>query len=122
MKAWRPLGKHLIVELFGCEFSTLNNEELLRRTLLEAARAANMQVVGEVFHRFNPQGVTGIVAVAESHISIHTWPEHGYASVDIFTCGDRSDPWKAYEHIVSVLKPHRVNVLEIRRGFVEQEG
>jgi len=81
-----------------------------------------MTVCGEVFHKFSPHGVTGVVVVKESHISIHTWPEYGYASIDIFTCGNNSNPWKAYQYIVETLKPKRVQVIELKRGILEKGG
>lgn len=117
----KAVGRHVIVEAFGCDRRILDDLAFLKKTLLEAARRAKMQVCGEVFHEFNPQGVTGVVVVKESHIAIHTWPEYGYASVDIFTCGG-ADPWRAYDHIVGVLKPGSVQVIELKRGFVGVGG
>lgn len=118
----KELGRHLIVELYGCDTSILGDPEVLRTTLLEAAEASGAKVLGEFFKKF-PRGcgVTGILAIAESHISIHTWPEYGYAAVDLFTCGDRVDPWRAYEVICKNMKPTRTNVKELKRGLIEVE-
>ena len=77
---------------------------MVKRALLDAAAAAGATVVGEVFHKFAPQGVTGIVCIAESHISIHTWPEHAYAAVDIFTCGKNFKPMEAAHLIAETLQ------------------
>ncbi|MEM2214350.1 adenosylmethionine decarboxylase [Candidatus Nezhaarchaeota archaeon WYZ-LMO8] len=114
------LGRHLILELYGCLPNLINDEVLIREVLTEAVKMANGNICGVFFHKFNPQGVTGVVVISESHISIHTWPEYGYAAVDIFTCGERMDPWKACEHIIDVFKPSNVNVLEIKRGLLNQ--
>lgn len=118
----KTIGRHLIVEAFGCSREVLDNPTLLRSMLMDAARKANMEVCGELFHEFNPQGVTGVVVVKESHLSIHTWPEFGYASIDIFTCGSYADPWKAYDHIIGILKPRNVQVMELKRGVIWPGG
>lgn len=79
---------HLLVELWGCDVSRLDDVSCVRESLIAAARAAGATVVGELFHRYAPQGVSGVVLIEESHLSVHTWPEAGYAAVDFFTCGD----------------------------------
>ena len=79
------LGRHLIVEYSDCDQSILNNLEQLEKHLNESVRKAGATIVKSSFHRYNPQGVSGVVVIAESHISIHTWPEYGYAAVDFFT-------------------------------------
>jgi S-adenosylmethionine decarboxylase proenzyme len=70
-----------------------------------------------MFHRYNPQGVSGVVVIAESHLSIHTWPEYGYAAVDFFTCGETVDPYLAHEHIAKMLGAGKAQVEELRRGI-----
>ena len=90
MKTGVGLGRHLVVEMYDCDIKVLDSINLIRQALLEAARAANSTVLGDYFHKFYPQGVTGVVVVAESHLSIHTWPEYGFAAVDIFTCGEHA--------------------------------
>ena len=119
----RGLGRHLIVEMWGVDPGLLDDEARLRELLVEAARRAGGKIIGVLFHKFEPQGVTGVVAIAESHISIHTWPEFGYAAMDIFTCGSHVDPWRAFELAREELKPKNVNVFEIKRGLLpEGEG
>jgi len=119
----RGLGRHLIVEMWGVDPGLLDDEARLRELLVEAARHAGGKIIGVLFHKFEPQGVTGVVAIAESHISIHTWPEFGYAAMDIFTCGSHVDPWRAFELAREELKPKNVNVFEIKRGLLpEGEG
>jgi len=109
------LGKHIIVELHGVDPEILNDEDKLREILIEAAITAGATVIGDVFHKFSPHGVTGVVVVKESHISIHTWPEFGYAALDIFTCRG-IDPNKALEVIVELLKPKYHVFMTITRG------
>jgi len=112
------LGRHLIIEMYDCDPKLLDSIERIRVALVEAAEAAGSTVLGHSFHKFYPQGVTGIVVVAESHLSIHTWPEHSYAAIDVFTCGDHTDPWKALEVLKKALKPGRISVMEIKRGLL----
>jgi S-adenosylmethionine decarboxylase len=89
------VGKHCILELYDCDRSKLDDEAFLRDTITTAARRAGATLLNLITHRFEPQGVTGLALLAESHISIHTWPESGYAAVDVFTCGDHTMPEKA---------------------------
>jgi S-adenosylmethionine decarboxylase len=114
------LGRHVILELYGCSPMLLDDEAFIKNVLTEAVRKANGNICGVFFHKFNPQGVTGVVLISESHVTIHTWPEYGYAAIDVFTCGERMDPWKACEHIVESFKPSSVNALEIKRGLLAQ--
>jgi S-adenosylmethionine decarboxylase len=89
------VGKHCILELYDCDRSRLDDEAFLRDTITTAARRAGATLLHLITHRFEPQGVTGLALLAESHISIHTWPESGYAAVDVFTCGDHTMPERA---------------------------
>ena len=114
----RTLGTHLLMELNECNATVLDDMDLIKRALLEAADEAGATVVGELFHKFSPVGVTGIVCIAESHISIHTWPEHAYAAVDIFTCGEKFKPFEAAHLIADSLQSQHCNVMEVKRGAV----
>ena len=111
------LGRHLVVELSECNMSKLNDLEFLEECLNEAVRCSGATRVRSVFHRYNPQGVSGVVVIAESHISIHTWPEYGYAAVDFFTCGQSVDPYLAFEHVKEALESKNTQVSEIKRGM-----
>ena len=93
------VGKHCILELYGCDQRKLDDEAFLRTTITTAAKRAGATLLNLITHRFEPQGVTGLALLAESHISIHTWPENGYAAVDVFTCGDHTMPESACEHL-----------------------
>lgn len=84
------LGTHMLVDLTGCDHHRLDDREGIRDCMLEAARRCGCTIVSDTFHRFSPQGVSGVVVIAESHLTIHTWPEHGFAAVDMFTCGTLS--------------------------------
>ncbi len=111
------LGRHLVAELTGCNRKTLDDMGLLETYLNEAVRRSGATIVKSVFHRYNPQGVSGVIVIAESHISIHTWPEYGYAAVDFFTCGDAVDPYKAYEYLKEHLESESAHVTDLNRGL-----
>lgn len=110
------LGRHVLLDLFDCNAEAVNNLETARSILVEAARRAQATIVDVVFHEFNPVGVSGIVMIAESHLSIHTWPEYGYAAVDIFSCGENMQVEVAAAYIVEQFKPGRTSVIEVKRG------
>ena len=89
------IGRHYILELYQCDHAKLNDEAFIRTTITSSAKIAGATLINLVTHSFKPQGVTGLALLAESHISIHTWPEIGYAAIDVFTCGDHTMPEKA---------------------------
>ena len=89
------IGRHCILELYQCDHEKLNDEAFIRTTITLSAKIAGATLLNLVTHSFKPQGVTGLALLAESHISIHTWPEIGYAAIDVFTCGDHTLPEKA---------------------------
>lgn len=113
------LGRHLLLELKICNEEVLDDLGFLKDCLNEAAIQSGATVVGESFYHFSPYGVSGVVNIAESHISIHTWPEHGYAAVDVFTCGDDVDPEKAARLITEMLGAKNHSLIELRRGIME---
>ena len=111
-----PLGQHLIAEFHGVEAELLCDAEKIAALLQEAAIAAGAHVLQTMFHGFGlRRGVTGVVMLAESHISIHTWPEYGYAAADIFMCGS-ADPQLAYAALQRALMPKRSTVSVLARG------
>ena len=112
------LGRHLLVELHDCDKEALNDLGFLRDVMVKAAIDCGAVVLGDSFHHFNPQGVSGVVIIAESHLSIHTWPEYGYAAVDIFTCGTSVNPEKAAEVLIEKLGSKNHSVMEIPRGVL----
>ncbi|MDH4156654.1 MAG: adenosylmethionine decarboxylase [candidate division Zixibacteria bacterium] len=111
------LGRHLLVEYSDCDRATLNNSQLLEQYINEAVRESGATIVRSVFHRYNPQGVSGVVVIAESHFSVHTWPEYGYAAVDFFTCGGSVDPHKAHKYLQKKLGTKNAQVMEVKRGI-----
>lgn len=111
------LGRHLIVEFTGCDTSTLDNLKKLRKIMRAAAVMAGATIVNTTAHRYAPHGVTVMVVISESHLSVHSWPEYGYAAVDIFTCGESVDPYKALECIKQELGAADVQVKELARGI-----
>ena len=101
------VGKHCILELYECDHSKLDDEAFLRTTITTAAKRAGATLLNLITHRFEPQGVTGLALLAESHISIHTWPESGYAAIDVFTCGDHTMPEQACAILCQELQAKR---------------
>ncbi len=111
------LGRHVLAEVYGCRYDILNDLERIREILVSAALSAGAEVLDTTFHRFSPQGISGVVVISESHLAIHTWPELGYAAVDVFTCGDDVDPWVAMEAIVKKFEATSVTATEVKRGM-----
>jgi S-adenosylmethionine decarboxylase len=110
------LGKHLLIELNDCDPVLLNDLDAIRGIMLQAASASGATVMGESFHRFSPQGVSGVLIIAESHLTVHTWPEHGYAGADIFTCGTTVQPEKGAEVLIDRFAPKSHSIVEMLRG------
>jgi S-adenosylmethionine decarboxylase proenzyme len=111
----QALGRHLILEIWDADPRLLDDAHALEQLLLQAARAANATVIKSIFHHFSPYGVSGVVVIAESHLTVHTWPEYGYAAIDIFTCEPKMDLEAAVEIIVRGLGGH-IMPIEISRG------
>lgn len=116
--ALHALGRHLLVELHGCHPDSLKRVDVVKDILVGAARACGATIVDVAFHEFNPFGVSGVVVIAESHLSIHTWPEYRYAAVDIFTCGDVIKPERAVAYIASRFRCKGPSVVEMKRGLI----
>ena len=114
----KATGRHLLVEYQECDKEILNNQEMIETIMREAAVAADTTIVTSVFHPFFPQGISGVVVIEESHLSIHTWPEYGYAAVDFFTCGN-GDPEKAHDVLKEGLKSKKWEVMFVNRGELE---
>ena len=110
----RHQSKHLLLELYRCDCEKLNDESFLRCILNRAAKLANATVLNLISNKFEPQGVTAIALLAESHISIHTWPESNYSAVDIFTCGKNMMPELASQYLIESLmaREHSLRVIE----------
>lgn len=111
-----PLARHTLLELHGCDPALLNAPGPLKELLVDAVRRGHGTIVTEVFHTFSPHGVSGVIVIAESHVAIHTWPEHGYAAVDIFSCGSKLDHAVIRDCIQANLKAANVESRELSRG------
>ena len=109
-------SKHLLLELYRCDYEKLNDESFLRCSLNKAAKLAKATVLNLISNKFEPQGVTAIVLLAESHISIHTWPESNYSAVDIFTCGQNMIPELASQYLIETLKAEEHFLRVIKRN------
>ena len=109
------IGKHCILELYDCSRSKLNDEAFLRSTITAAVQRAGATLLQLITHHFEPQGVTGLALLAESHLSIHTWPESGYAAVDVFTCGDHTMPERACAELIAALEAQRHSLRSFQR-------
>lgn len=116
------LGRHIVCEFSGCSPSVLSDVDGIHAMMVAAAHAAHATVRESAFHRFEPQGVSGTVILAESHLSIHTWPEKGYAAMDFYTCGDHTDPWLACEYAARALGAKSVLTTEFKRGIEKSDG
>ncbi len=112
-----PLGVHYLAEFHKCDRSALDNTELISEMMLEAVKISGATLIQPFFHKFSPQGVSGIVVVAESHFAIHTWPEHNYAAVDLFSCGEFGYDI-ALMHIRHQIKSQEYSVTKIERGLI----
>ena len=112
------LGTHLLLELKNCDREMLNDLSLVRDALISAADETGAKILGESFHKFQPQGVTGVLPIAESHLCIHTWPEHGYAAVDVFTCSQSFDPHRVADFLKEKFKSKDASILVVKRGIL----
>lgn len=114
----KSLGQQLIVELYGCNRTLLDDPIRLEQLLTESIRRSGGTVIKPCFHHFSPYGVTGVVVIAESHVAIHTWPEFGYCALDIFTCGTQVKTDQIFEYIRSAFQARESSVMEVKRGML----
>lgn len=110
------VGNHIIAEFLECE-QNLNSFEQLQQVLREAAQKANATVIQVAIHQFSPQGMSGIVLLAESHISLHAWPEYGYVAIDVYTCGKHVDTHAVIDVLQDFFKPKKIRQILIDRGY-----
>jgi len=110
------LGKQVIIELYGCKQALLNDLKFIEDTMLKTAKKAKATIIKQFFHQFSPYGISGTVVIAESHINIHTWPEHQYAAIDIFTCSDDMDDQAAYDFLRLTFQACDSDTRTIERG------
>ncbi len=118
----QALGRQILVEFYDCDKDILTDEQAIRTAMIDACKIGKATVVTDTFHSFSPYGVSGVVVIAESHVAIHTWPEYGYAAVDIFTCGETISPWELFHHLKEEFKSKHCSNMELRRGLFENGG
>ena len=111
------LGNHILVEFMNCDPHIMNDVAAIERDMVGAAQKANATVINSTFHHFSPYGVSGVVVIQESHLAIHTWPEYGYAAVDLFTCGEM-DAWISFDYLKESFKSQSYSAIEMRRGSI----
>lgn len=116
---YSTFGRHVAVDTWGVDFNLLNNADWLQAQMVEAAEVCGATVLSVQSKQFEPQGATVLVLLSESHISIHTYPERGFAALDCYTCGETVDPQLAIDHMVSVLNPETVHAKKLIRGMGE---
>lgn len=114
------LGQHVLAEFFECDPNILNSIDKVEKYMVDAALECGATIVQKCFHMFNPYGVSGVVIISESHLAIHTWPELGYAAVDLFTCGDKCDPKVSYEFLKKKFHCQNATFTELKRGILNK--
>ena len=117
----QALGRQILVEFYDCDRDVLNQTDTIREILMEGVLRSGATIVSDSFHTFNPHGVSGVIVIAESHVTIHTWPEHGYAAVDIFTCGETIDPWIIQKYLERNFRASNVSSMELKRGLFPEK-
>ena len=112
----KTLATHLLIELFDCDSKILNDSNLVKDIFIKAAKKGKATIVNDLFHEFSPHGLTGVLVITESHLSIHTWPEFNYAAVDVFSCDNKLDGDKIKQILEKKLKSKEVYTKIINRG------
>lgn len=115
------LGRHILAEFFDCDSNIINSVDLVEKYMTNAAIKCGATVVQKCFHMFSPHGVSGVVIISESHLAIHTWPELGYAAVDLFTCGESCDPKVAYDYLKKVFSSKKGSFSILKRGILSKD-
>lgn len=111
------LGRQILVEFYDCDSDKINDVSFVESAFLEATRKSKATIISHNFHKFSPHGISGVVVIAESHVTIHSWPEYNYAAVDIFTCGDTIDPWIIQEYLKEAFESKNISSMEMKRGL-----
>ncbi|MCL5681077.1 MAG: adenosylmethionine decarboxylase [Candidatus Thermoplasmatota archaeon] len=116
------IGIHIIADLRGVEFDRISNVDDIKKVMEGAVKAGNLTKIRSHYHQFTPTGVSGIILIAESHLSFHTWPEYGLVTLDIFTCGPTDNAETAFEYILDKLSPQSVEYKKLERGVDYPRG
>lgn len=115
-----PLGYHYLIELYGCNYNIINNKKKIKNISKETAKIANATIIKPFFHKFRPYGVSGVVVIAESHITIHTWPEYKYCAADFFTCSAKMKTDESIEYLVKELEAEKWFIEKRERGYIDE--
>ena len=116
------LGNQWMMEIYDCDPHQLERTNTVEDVLVEAARLCKATVISSEFHQFQPHGVSGVVIISESHLAIHTWPERGYAAVDVFTCGVHLRADVAADYIARQFGAKHYQVFELERGRFDENN
>ena len=114
------LGQHILVEFYNCDKDIIDSEVKISELLTQSAKISNATIIKTTIHKFAPQGVSGVIVIAESHFAIHTWPEFNYVSLDIFSCGNNIDTSKAIEFLKKEFNSTKSEIKHIVRGDVSK--
>jgi S-adenosylmethionine decarboxylase len=120
IKVSKYAGIHLLADFWSGKI--IEDPKKLEKILIEAAKKAKNDPLEITIHKFNPQGITGVLLLAESHIAFHSWPEINYIGIDIFTCGEKAIPYRALGYLKKEFKPKKIEVREIKRGILGEEN
>lgn len=115
------LGIHYLAEFFDCDRRKIDDALFIEGLMIDATKLSGATIIRPFFHQFSPQGVSGVIVIAESHFAIHTWPEHGYTAVDLFSCSNFNYK-AALNHIRITIGAHYCNVAQVRRGILSENG
>ncbi|MCD6083349.1 S-adenosylmethionine decarboxylase [Candidatus Aerophobetes bacterium] len=113
-------GIHIVSDLYGCDPEKLDNIKEIKKIIETAIEKANLTKIKSHFHQFEPYGVTGFALLSESHIAVHTWPEYGYVSLDVYSCGTPDSSFSAHKRIVDFFKPSKVSTNIFKRGKLDE--
>jgi S-adenosylmethionine decarboxylase proenzyme len=114
-KVCAALGNHILLEFHGCS-TNLKDSAKVKEILLKAAKVSQAHIVDSFFHQFSPHGVSGVIVISESHYAIHTWPEHEYAAIDLFSCSEDLRTEEAIKFLKEAFQPEAVSMLRLDRG------
>lgn len=112
----KALGSQILADMYDCDPAMLDDQEAIQSCMIEAVRRCGGTIVSHCFHRFSPHGISGVVVIAESHLAIHTWPEHGYVALDLFTCGDTLEPEACFSYLKDAFRSQRQATRTLLRG------
>jgi S-adenosylmethionine decarboxylase len=114
---YSTFGRHVVADAWGIYFEVLNDTELLKKYMYEVAETCCLKILSDITYKFQPYGVTIVILIAESHFSIHTYPEKGFVAIDCYTCGETVDPYDVVTKFLAILKPREIYVKRLVRGL-----